>query len=197
MRKLVIDTSVDYLYVGFVNGETVEQETFSLGNNDHSENLIEVISGMLQKTGLEIKDFGAILVGRGPGSYTGVRVSGTVAKVLAYSCNIPLYSFSSLDLLASPILSDDGLYFITINARRGNYFAKIISINKSHITTVMEDDFVEEALFNEKMKAYPEAKVIDARSVSGYDVLKLLSSGLYKEESDVHAYVPNYLRRGV
>jgi tRNA threonylcarbamoyladenosine biosynthesis protein TsaB len=197
MRKLVIDTSVDYLYVSFVNGDTVEKETFVLGNNNHSENLIEVISGMLQKTGLEIKDFGAILVGRGPGSYTGVRVSGTVAKVLAYSCHIPLYSFSSLDLLASSKLSDDGLYFITINARRGNYFAKIISISHGQNTTLMEDEFVEEALFNEKMKEYPEAKLIDARSVTGYNVLKLLQSGMYREEPDVHAYVPNYLRRGV
>ncbi|NLD27063.1 MAG: tRNA (adenosine(37)-N6)-threonylcarbamoyltransferase complex dimerization subunit type 1 TsaB, partial [Acholeplasmataceae bacterium] len=108
MKQMVIDTSSKILYVAFLDGD---QEIYSVANegtNNHSENLINVIKAGLEKYDLAVRDFDRIIVGIGPGSYTGLRVGVTVAKVFAWTLKIPLFCVSSLDVLASGYLDQDG-----------------------------------------------------------------------------------------
>ena len=107
MYQLVLDTSNQYLYVALAKDFRVFTSILQVGNNNHSETLMDVVKKIMSDNSLTTKDLESIIVGRGPGSYTGVRVACTIAKVMAYLENIKLYSFSSLDLLLSKYLDEN------------------------------------------------------------------------------------------
>jgi tRNA threonylcarbamoyladenosine biosynthesis protein TsaB len=59
------------------------------------------VQEVLQEKGLSVKDLDAVCVGRGPGSYTGLRVGVSTAKGLCFGGGIPLLSVGTLDTLVS------------------------------------------------------------------------------------------------
>jgi len=65
-----------------------------------SEFLIPKLEQILNELSLSIEELEGVIVNRGPGSYTGIRVGVTVAKTLAYSLNIPIYAFRTNDAIA-------------------------------------------------------------------------------------------------
>ena len=59
------------------------------------------VKEVLDEKGLTVKDLDAVCVGRGPGSYTGLRVGVSTAKGLCFGAGIPLLSAGTLDVLVS------------------------------------------------------------------------------------------------
>ena len=168
MKQLFLDTSNQYLYLAVLENNHVLFEHKQVGNNNHSETLISVIEECFSKNNITVDDICEIFVGRGPGSYTGVRVACTVAKVLAYSKNIKLRSFSSLDLLLTTALKP-GLIVCKMDARRGFSYAKVFNVSDS-IQEVSKEEYVETILLEEK---YSDAFVITNES-SNYNPLLIL-----------------------
>ncbi len=62
----------------------------------HAENLHVFIDKVLKQSGIAKKDLSAIAVGKGPGSYTGLRIGVSAAKGMAYALSIPLISVNTL-----------------------------------------------------------------------------------------------------
>ena len=104
MIVLAIDTSTDMLAcaVGRVEGTSVEV----LASKDHlcrrhaNEELVTSCAEALTQAGLSMGEVDAVLVGRGPGSFTGVRIGIATAKGLACGLDCPLYGASTLDAVA-------------------------------------------------------------------------------------------------
>lgn len=67
----------------------------------HSKYMLSMIDGLLKETQVTPSMLTAIVVGEGPGSYTGARIAVTIAKMLALQLQIPLYTFDSLSLFAT------------------------------------------------------------------------------------------------
>lgn len=193
MLRLFLNTSNKYLYLCLMKDDNIVNEVLMEGNNNHSEKLIDVLEEFLNNNKIIVDDLDELYVGRGPGSYTGVRIACTVAKVLAYAKSIKLFSFSSLDLILSNELNNSGIYQVVMDARRGNSFAKVVKVNEKDIEVLLDESFIEnEVLANQ----YREYKVINVEDTK-YHVDLLLKYNLIKEEKDVHAFVPTYLRSGV
>ena len=87
MLRLFMDTSNKYLYIAVVQNNNLLFEHIQPGNNNHSETLVKVLEDILKQQNITVDQIDEIYVGRGPGSYTGVRVACTVAKVLAFIKN--------------------------------------------------------------------------------------------------------------
>lgn len=121
MRVLYIDTSCSYLYTGIVeDGKLLEEvkENLSL---DLSKMAMPKIASMFQKNNLSPTSIDKIIVVSGPGSFTGIRIGLTIAKVYAWSLKIPIIPITSLEAMA---LSCPHKKVITlINARRGYVYA--------------------------------------------------------------------------
>ena len=83
MLQMLLDTSSTILYIAFVKDNKVIYENINEGKNNHSDNLLKLIQKGLKENNLEVKDFDRIVLGKGPGMYTGLRVSMTVAKMFA------------------------------------------------------------------------------------------------------------------
>jgi tRNA threonylcarbamoyladenosine biosynthesis protein TsaB len=99
--KLLIDSSTQYRFVGLFDQQRMVDLLVERGDNDHSKTLLPQIDRLLQQHKLTPNDLDAIYVGQGPGSYTGVRIAVTIAKMFALECHIPLFSFDSLALYAT------------------------------------------------------------------------------------------------
>jgi tRNA threonylcarbamoyl adenosine modification protein YeaZ len=92
---LFIDTSQSYLVLG-LKTEHGLFETIKAHNNSLGSILAEEIKLLFDKAHLSFKDLHKIIVGAGPGSYTGTRVGVAFAESLGYGLCIPVVRISSL-----------------------------------------------------------------------------------------------------
>lgn len=185
LKRLVIDTATPHLYLALYQGTNEIDVYYKEGKNDHSVKLMVELEGMLNRTNSSMQDIDEIVIGIGPGSYTGLRVGVVVAKMFAWTLGIPLYQVSSLALLASS--KRDGRVIPAVDARRGNAFLGLYEVKED--TVILKE---EEKLSN--LATYQDEHQADTIFHGQPDFQKLLSSSLVMKVEDVHQLVPNYLR---
>jgi tRNA threonylcarbamoyl adenosine modification protein YeaZ len=108
--SLAIDTSTSRTIVAIVDQEKVLFEGFHEGATDHGKALPELIAEALK---VEPKP-DRVVVGMGPGPFTGLRVGITFARTFAYSRGLEVMGVCSLDAIAI----DQSEYTVAIDARR-------------------------------------------------------------------------------
>lgn len=93
----------------------------------HAEQLHVRIGALMKQASLSFDQLDAVAVGKGPGSYTGLRIGVSAAKGLAYALDIPLIAVESLDfMLFSAGLGSKSFVMPMIDARRLEVFAKLV-----------------------------------------------------------------------
>jgi tRNA threonylcarbamoyladenosine biosynthesis protein TsaB len=97
---LALDTSTSTASVALFDGQRVVSETTWLAGREHSTRLLVEVEVALERVGRAPNDVTGLVVARGPGSFTGVRVALSVAKGMAAGLSIPAWGVSSLDVLA-------------------------------------------------------------------------------------------------
>ena len=107
----------------------------------HSENLTLFIEEVVQNTNIMLQDIDAILLSKGPGSFTGLRIGTSTAKGLCYSLDIPLVSVSTLKTMAFGMLREEdySFYCPMIDARRMEVFAAIYDQSNNEVREVRAD----------------------------------------------------------
>ncbi len=120
MYQLLLDSSNKYLTVALAKDGVLFDSIFYEAWQRQSEVMVSEIDNILKRNNLTKEHLSGVVVGVGPGSYTGVRIAITIAKIMAYALKIKLYKVSSLSLLKvgkSPTIC-------LFNARSGRcYFA--------------------------------------------------------------------------
>lgn len=100
MYTVILDSSNKDLYVGLLkDGALIDEITYQAWQRQ-SEYMIVELEKILKRNNVTNKDIDGVVVGVGPGSYTGVRISLTIAKTIALALGVKLYKVSSLHLLA-------------------------------------------------------------------------------------------------
>src|SRR5947199_3873997 len=97
---LALDTSTSTASVALFDGQRVVSESTWLAGREHSTRLLVEVQIALERVGKHAEDVTGLVVARGPGSFTGVRVALSVAKGMAAGLQIPVWGVSSLDVLA-------------------------------------------------------------------------------------------------
>ena len=98
MIALLLDTSNTNLSVGLAQDHHLLDEIQYDAWQQQSEFLVQEIANILDKNHIERKQIDEIIVSKGPGSYTGVRIAMTVGKTMAFALNKPLFLVSSLEV---------------------------------------------------------------------------------------------------
>ena len=99
MIDLLLDSSNIDLSVGISKDGVVIDYTSYEAWQCQSEYMIQEIDKLLNKHNITRNDITGVIVNVGPGSYTGIRISLTIAKVMCLALNIPMYTLSSLRAL--------------------------------------------------------------------------------------------------
>lgn len=142
MNKLAIDTSTDILSVAIMKENNIVAETMTQVRKDHSSRLMPTVVQLMNDVQLTPDQVQKMIVGNGPGSYTGTRIGVTMAKTFAWSLNIPIYTESSLRNIAKNDRTE-GVYICSfIDARRGHVFAGMYKWQDDTLQTVQEDRHV-------------------------------------------------------
>ena len=181
MYSLILDSSTKVLYVSLVNDDKIVYEKYIEGKNDHAKNIVFIVDEALKKANIEAFNLDKVIVGYGPGSYTGVRMAVTVAKMIAVFAKVKLYTISSLLLMAS---GEKGVVKASIDARRGNAFSGVFDILNDKL-------ILEEGMYPyEKLNEYEGATVTEEK----YTVDPLFVIKHANLVNEPHLLVPNYLR---
>jgi len=187
-KILVIDTATDYLYLAYMENEIVKDDVHELGKNDHSVKVVPKIKSILDKNNLALTDLNQVIIGIGPGSYTGVRIGVSIAKMIGYMNDVDVYSVSTLALMATASEAECIVPFI--DARRGNAYMALYK-QTGEILSVFKEDRIENIdvffsriafLYDKITKQKPKPEKL------------LVSEGLLKKVDDIHALAPNYMQ---
>ena len=144
MFSIILDSSNKDLYVGLLkDGVLLDEITYQAWQRQ-SEYMIVELEKLLLKYNVDKSDIESVVVGVGPGSYTGVRISLTIAKTIALALNIKLYGVSSLHLLAD--YSNTSICLI--NARGGRSYIGVYE--KENV--ILKD----QVMNNDQVKKYIE-----------------------------------------
>ncbi|MDG1570989.1 tRNA (adenosine(37)-N6)-threonylcarbamoyltransferase complex dimerization subunit type 1 TsaB [Robiginitalea sp. M366] len=93
----------------------------------HGEELHSFIAAVLAEAGLGPEGLDAVAVGKGPGSYTGLRIGVSAAKGLCFAQDIPLIALSTLEIMARGLEVKEGILVPMLDARRMEVYSAIFN----------------------------------------------------------------------
>jgi tRNA threonylcarbamoyladenosine biosynthesis protein TsaB len=125
MPYLAMDTATQTLTVAIGERERLLAEASVVVKKNHSNRLMPLIESLLESLDLTPDRLKGIIVGHGPGSYTGIRIGVTTGKLMAWSLNLPLVGVSSLDGLAMHFKNGSWLVCPMFDARRRQVYCSL------------------------------------------------------------------------
>lgn len=129
MIVLAIDTATPVVTTGVVELSADGRPRALAGRattnpRGHAEILTPLILECLAEAGLRPSDLAAVVVGAGPGPFTGLRVGMATAAAFADALGIPVYGTCSLDAIAFDVATDREFLVVTDARRREVYWAR-------------------------------------------------------------------------
>ena len=202
MTCLFFDTSSDLLKVSLIKDNKIIFDKELHTKNDHSSYLVPTIDEAFKSNNIDFKELDEIIVGNGPGSFTGTRISIAVAKTYAFSFNIPVYMISSLEEL---IYDNDGydFYVPIIEEKKDNLYFSIFDKDKKR---VMDDTYSSTEYMYKKLeeldgkillislsnKEYEKYDTVKA-SINALNIMKNID--VNNEKVNPHLLKPNYIKK--
>ncbi len=191
MKTLALDTSHSFLTIALIENDHLIDSIQKPAFKQQSETIMVEIDRLFQKNGWKPKDLNALVLTDGPGSYTGLRISMTVAKVLGLIQGVKLYTLSSLQLLSG--ITPNVYALMDARAKRvyiGHYqFGKpvfedkILTIEEAK-TVILDTDMV-----------VGDATLIDQGATTVYCPQHFLDlKAFWKPVENVHTLAPHYLK---
>ncbi|MGH2907254.1 MAG: tRNA (adenosine(37)-N6)-threonylcarbamoyltransferase complex dimerization subunit type 1 TsaB, partial [Solirubrobacterales bacterium] len=127
MNRLAFDTATAACMVAL---ERVDGEVFETApapgrmfeQPAHTTELLPAIDGLLAQAGVGYAELGAVIVGTGPGAFTGLRIGVATARAIATARALPLIPVSSLAALIAGADAGDRPVFAVIDAKRREFF---------------------------------------------------------------------------
>ena len=183
MKALIIDSATNVLYTALCIDDQVIYESYVPGKHDHASVILVEVERACQKANIDLVQLDQVIVGIGPGSYTGVRMAVAVGKMIAtLESQIKLYTISTLKLMASGY---SGKVLSSIDARRGNCFGCLLDTNSN--TYLVQEALIEKEVLSANAFDFS----VDENSYKVNPLAVISWASLVEEPRTL---VPNYLR---
>lgn len=184
---LCIDTAYKYLSLSLIKGDEILYSIDKLCFKNQSEFLFVELEKMFKDTDVDINEISELCISSGPGSYTGIRLTMTLAKVLcSLNTKIKLFTINTLKLYSNGLKD----VLVVLDARA----------NRAYIGEYFDDKCIESIVNIENIKLNRE-KIIGDLSLFGFEdfYFKIsdcfLNSRIYfKNVEDVDHLVPDYFK---
>ncbi|MCT8389288.1 tRNA (adenosine(37)-N6)-threonylcarbamoyltransferase complex dimerization subunit type 1 TsaB [Leuconostoc holzapfelii] len=212
MKILAFDTSNQPLTVSLAENSDVLRVLSTNEARNHSIQLLPAIQATLAEQNWPLSAIDRIVVAQGPGSFTGLRIGVTVAKMLAQTLQAELVGVSSLAVLAAQV-TRPGLVVPLFNARNNNVFAGVYLAGENvlpdahqsldQLTTWLQTrtepiTFVGETTeFSSTLtQLFGDRAMVETPTASLPDGHGIVALGYQAQPSpDVAHFNPNYLRK--
>ena len=218
MRILALDTASKSCSVAIVDDQSIMAESKSVSFQTHAIHLIEMVQKVVVMSGLTLSEIDGFAVGRGPGSFTGLRIGISTIKALAVATGKPVVGVSNLDALAMQAVISSNMICPLMDARKGEvYFSryrykngnlqKIVPARVSLLDEALSDIntacvFIGEGarIYQKKIseKVGPYASfALPIQNIIRASTIGQLSMNRFKQENtdDIAMLVPEYIRK--
>ena len=197
MITLFIDTSSSDVSIAILKGQKILQKIIKTTQNKHSEVAVELIEEILNKSSITPKEVNRIMVVTGPGSFTGLRIGVTIAKVYAYVENIEVIEISSLKQRA--ISTPHDICLSLIDAHHDNYY---IGLYDKDNNSIIKEQFTNKEKVLNLINKYNPKIVSDRKDKvdnipyqrQELDIEKIVSYYNNSLPTNPHLVNPNYLK---
>ncbi len=196
---LSIDSFSDILGISLIEDDSVLIRESLYKLKPFSELLVDRLDKIFKEFNFSKKDISKIVVNKGPGSFTSLRVGITVAKTISYVLKIPVYSYISLDAMAFKYRCFTGNIVSLINAGKGEAYFREYKSDGENIFPVSDITLVKQksiAIDKEKLYVVKNIKFTEKNIVSINEDLSVcgVKIALKNQVEDVMFLEPVYIR---
>ncbi|MAK36603.1 MAG: tRNA (adenosine(37)-N6)-threonylcarbamoyltransferase complex dimerization subunit type 1 TsaB [Flavobacteriaceae bacterium] len=209
---LCIETATTNCSVALsVNGSVIALKEDRSDRYSHAEQLHVFINLVLEEAGVGKEQLDAVVVSKGPGRYTGLRIGVSAAKGLCYALDKPLVSVSTLRALAGQVKGTDFIIPM-LDARRMEVYAAVFGA-QYELLRETQAEIVDESSFEEylqqgpttfigsgvekfqKLVTHENAKYVKDAMPSASDLVPIAEEKFMKRDfEDVAYFEPYYLK---
>ncbi|MDH5573164.1 MAG: tRNA (adenosine(37)-N6)-threonylcarbamoyltransferase complex dimerization subunit type 1 TsaB [Gammaproteobacteria bacterium] len=134
MKLLAIDTVTEACSVGLLIDNDIT-ESFEVVPRSHTQRVLPMVDDLLSRAGLSVQQLDGLVLDRGPGSFTGLRIGTSVIQGLGFATNLPVVPVSSLAALAQAGLREHGLTKVlsVMDARMGEVYWGFYSLTEGYM----------------------------------------------------------------
>lgn len=145
MKLLAVETATEACSAAlYLDGEVLER--YQVSPRDHAQLILPMIDGLMSETGLQLSALDALAFGRGPGSFTGVRIATGVIHGIALGGDLPVVPVSTLAAVAQEFFDRniDGFdtAFTAMDARMGEIYFAVYRRNASGFAELLGEEKV-------------------------------------------------------
>lgn len=214
MYTLGLDTSGDMAVVALLKEDLLLGEIYVDAMKNHSVQLMPMIEQLLKFCKVEREEIQLIAVGKGPGSFTGMRIAVATAQGLGVALKVPVVGVSTLMAMAYPYISSDKMVVSLYDAKNNRAFFGGYTQKNGQIITVIPEDVDELSSLGKKL--CEEQLIIVGKHIGNFELLlndreisydwkKQLLKGesicrigkklfLEKEENELGVVLPSYIK---
>ncbi|PCI66911.1 MAG: tRNA (adenosine(37)-N6)-threonylcarbamoyltransferase complex dimerization subunit type 1 TsaB [Piscirickettsiaceae bacterium] len=140
MKILAIETATEACSAALLLGDEVI-ERFQVAPRQHGNLILPMVDELLVEAGLSLGQLDALAFGRGPGSFTGVRMATGVIQGLAFSADLPVAPISTLHALANQVELNGSIehVFVALDARMGEVYCCDYIVTDGSLQQVEEE----------------------------------------------------------
>ena len=123
MKILAIETATEACSAALlIDNEVIER--FKVAPREHGDLILPMVDDLLHEAGVSLAQLDALAFGRGPGSFTGVRMATGVVQGLAFSADLPVAAVSTLSAVAQQVVTEaaDKTIYCALDARMGEVY---------------------------------------------------------------------------
>lgn len=189
MLTLLLDTAYSGLNIGILKDESLIEKIEIEANRKQSELTLPYLKELFDKHQLDPLKVSRIVITEGPGSFTGLRIAMTIAKVMASMIPCELYTINTLFTYIHPNVKK-GLAIMDARSERA-YIAKMHDGKLIGETMVLPLDKIE----SEGYQIFGDAQLIHQTSQEFSIIENMLAHQVHwRKIEDVDALVPLYLK---
>ncbi|MCF0107334.1 MAG: tRNA (adenosine(37)-N6)-threonylcarbamoyltransferase complex dimerization subunit type 1 TsaB [Holdemanella sp.] len=192
MINLCMDSAYKHLVIGlYKDNELIDGVSFEAFKKQ-SETIFVELNQLLKKTGLDYKDIDRIVITDGPGSYTGIRIAMTIAKVLASQMKKELCCISTMQLYAG--LDDSANVILDARSKRA-YVAHVEKGNIVGDTKILTVEELPQFLKENPGTLYGDGYLLGMEAHENNFLKNFIDvQDQYRKIDSIHALVPQYLK---
>ena len=190
MISLCMDSAYKQLVLGLYKDKELLAGISLEAFKKQSETIFVELNRLLKETNLDYKDIDRVILTKGPGSYTGIRIAMTIAKVLCSQMHKELYTISTMQLYAGLEPSAN----VILDAR--SHRAYVAHLEKGKIiggTQILDLEEVKKFLEAHPGKVFGDA-LLSETETSNFLKNFIDLKAEYQKVENIHALVPDYLK---